>query len=113
MGHFSISAMEDTAYICTHPSRMIKLFPSTLYVYADFIDHSVISGEYRQLLKVVSLPLNSGHDFTIEYENPEYVMLNHSVIQQLEFNIMTHDDRNIKQLYDDSVIYMTLNFQSD
>ena len=113
MGHFSISAMEDTAYICTHPSRMIKLFPSTLYVYADFIDHSVISGEYRQLLKVVSLPLNSGHDFTIEYENPEYVMLNHSVIQQLEFNIMTHDDRNIKQLYDDSVIYMTLNFQND
>ena len=88
-------------------------YPSTLYLYADFIDHSVIAGEYRQLLKVISLPLNSGHDFTIEYENPEYVMLNHSVIQQLEFNIRTHDDRNIKQLYDDSVIYMTLNFQFD
>ena len=113
MGHFSISAMEETAFICTHPPKMIKLFPSTLYLYADFIDHSVISGEYRQLLKVISLPLNSGHDFTIEYENPEYVMLNHSVIQQLEFNIRTHDDRNIKQLYDDSVIYMTLNFQFD
>ena len=92
---------------------MIKLFPTSLYIYANFIDYSVVSGEYRQLLKVVSLPQTTNSDFTLEFENADYINLNHSVIQNLEFSIKTHDDLNIQQLSNDAVIYMTLNFKMD
>ena len=113
MGHFGITANQDSELISTHRPRMIKLFPTSLYIYANFIDYSVVSGEYRQLLKVVSLPKTTNSDFTLEFENADYINLNHSVIQNLEFSIKTHDDLNIQQLSNDAVIYMTLNFKMD
>ena len=113
MGNFVITGEKNAELICPFRSRAIELFPRTLYIYADFIDYSVIYSEYRQLLKVISLPESNIHNFTIEYDKPEYIELNHSVLQNLHFVIKTHDDRNIKLLHDDSVIYITLNFVTD
>ena len=113
MGNFVITGEKNAELICPFRSRAIELFPRTLYIYADFIDYSVIYSEYRQLLKVISLPESNIHNFTIEYDKPEYIELNHSVLQHLHFVIKTHDDRNIKLLHDDSVIYITLNFVTD
>ena len=113
MGNFVITGEKNAELICPFRSRAIELFPRTLYIYADFIDYSVIYSEYRQLLKVITLPESNIHNFTIEYDKPEYIELNHSVLQHLHFVIKTHDDRNIKLLHDDSVIYITLNFVTD
>ena len=113
MGNFVITGEKNAELICPFRSRAIELFPRTLYIYADFIDYSVIFSEYRQLLKVITLPESNIHNFTIEYDKPEYIELNHSVLQHLHFVIKTHDDRNIKLLHDDSVIYITLNFVTD
>ena len=113
MGNFVITGEKNAELICTFKPRSIELFPRTLYIYADFIDYSVIYGEYRQLLKVITLPESNIHYFTIEYDKPEYIALNHSVLQHLHFAIKTHDGRNIKLLRDDSVLYITLNIVTD
>ena len=113
MGNFVITGEKNAELICNFRPRAIELFPRTLYIYADFIDYSVIYGEYRQLLKVITLPERNIHNFTIEYDQPEYIELNHSVLQHLHITIKTHDDRSIKLLHDDSVIYITLNFVTD
>ena len=113
IGNFVITGEKNAELICPFRPRAIELFPKTLYIYADFIDYSVISAEYRQLLKVITLPDSHIHNFTIEYDKPEYIALNHSILQNLHFIIKTHDGRNIKMLHNDSVIYITLNFISD
>ena len=113
MGNFVVTGEKNAELICPFRPRAIELFPRTLYIYADFIDYSVIFGEYRQLLKIITLPESNIHNFTIEYDKPEYIELNHSVLQHLHIVIKTHDDRHIKLLHDDSVIYITLNLVTD
>ena len=113
-GNIVVSAEKDTSYLVPYQPRNIQLFPNLLYVYADCVQLSPINDQYRQLLRIVPLPINSqDKQVTVEFNQLEFVPLSHSIIEVLKFKIVTHDDEYVKPLNKNSIVYMNLLIKYD
>ena len=108
-GNIVVSAEKDTSYLVPYEPRNIQIFPNLLYLYANCVKLSPINNQYRQLLRIVPLPIDSADEqITIEFNQLEFVPLSHSRIELLKFKIVTHDDEFVKPLDEKSIIYMNL-----
>ena len=113
-GNIVVSAEKNTSYLVPYQPRNIQLFPNLLYVYADCVQLSPINDQYRQLLRIVPLPINSqDKQVTVEFNQLEFVPLSHSIIEVLKFKIVTHDDEYVKPLNKNSIVYMNLLIKYD
>ena len=108
-GNIVVSAEKDTSYLVPYESRNIQLFPNLLYVYANCVKLSPINNQYRQLLRIVPLPIDSqDKQVTIEFNQLEFVPLSLSIIELLKFKIVTHDDEFVKPIDVNNIVYMNL-----
>ena len=113
-GNIVLSAERDTSYLVPYEARNIQLFPNLLYVYANCVKPSPINNQYRQLLRIVPLPINSqDKQVTVEFNQLEFVQLSLSRIELLKFIIVTHDDEFVKPLHKNNIVYMNLLIKYD
>ena len=113
-GNIVLSAERDTSYLVPYEARNIQLFPNLLYVYANCVKPSLINNQYRQLLRIVPLPINSqDKQVTVEFNQLEFVQLSLSRIELLKFIIVTHDDEFVKPLHKNNIVYMNLLIKYD
>ena len=113
-GNIVLSAEKDTSYLVPYQPRHIQLFPNLLYVYADCVKLSPINDQYRQLLRIVPLPIDSqDKQITVEFNQLEFVPLSHSIIEVLKFKIVTQDDEYVKPLNKNNIVYMNLLIKYD
>ena len=113
-GNIVLSAEKDTTYLVPYATRNIQLFPNLLYVYANCVKPSPINNQYRQLLRIVPLPIdNQDKLVTVEFKQQEFVPLSLSRIELLNFKIVTHDDKFVKPLDGNNIVYMNLLIKYD
>ena len=113
-GNIVLSAEKDTSYLMPYEPRNIQLFPNLLYVYANCVQLSPINNQYRQLLRIVPLPIDTkDKQITIEFNQLEFLPISLSRIELLKFKIVTHDDEFIKPLHEKNIVHMNLLIKYD
>ena len=91
--------------------REIQLYPNELYIFLNIVDPWPVTGQYRQLLKIV--PLKQGEqdeNITIDFDRLEYHSLSELHPRLLNFRISTVDDILVEPFDTNDKMYMTLQF---
>ena len=90
--------------------RDIELYPNDLYIYSSIVKPTIVLGEYRRLLRIISLPYGKkDQNITIEFPHLEYHDLSELQPSTLHFEIVSIDGRPVLPLNSDD-IYLSLQF---
>ena len=88
----------------------IELYPNDLYIYSSIVKPTIVLGEYRRLLRIISLPYGKkDQNITIEFPHLEYHDLSELQPSTLHFEIVSIDGRPVLPLNSDD-IYLSLQF---
>ena len=110
-GNIIISGKGSSTFDLQYKPRNIELFPSTLYIYSNFVSSTAVLGEYRRLLRIASLPYNKqDQNITIDFPIAEFLTLSESKLKVLQFKIVSSDGRYIVPFDKSEDIFLTLLF---
>ena len=110
-GNIIISGKGGSTFDLQYKPRNIELFPSTLYIYSNFVSSTAVLGEYRRLLRIASLPYNKqDQNITIDFPIAEFLTLSESKLKVLQFKIVSSDGRYIVPFDKSEDIFLTLLF---
>lgn len=108
-GNIALTGEKNSTYLMYYTPREIQIFPNLLYIYSNAVKPSPVNDSYRQLLRIVPLPLNSNEKHvTVTFLPLEFLPLSQLNIKLLQFKIVTHDDMYAEPLNENSIIYMNL-----
>lgn len=106
-----LSGKGSSTFDLQYKPRNIELFPSTLYIYSNFVSSTAVLGEYRKLLRIVSLPYNKqDQNISIDFPIAEFIRLSESRLKILQFKIVSSDGRFIIPFDKSENMYLTLLF---
>ena len=84
-----------------------------MFIYSNIVDYSILGHTYANILKVVPIPANSREKYvTVEFDTLEYIPLQFSEIQELDFSLKSLSGANIKFIRNDfSEVFLNLIFK--
>ena len=84
---------ENPQYTCDRPPDLNALYPGVIICYSDFINHSIIGGEFYSVLKMIPLRKTNEEDnyISIHFEHLEFLNCNTSRLDILHFQLKRLD----------------------
>ena len=87
-----------------NPINLEFLKPNYVFVYANFVESSIIGGKYSKILRVFPLQ-NKDKGFVItEFKHNEYLELQNTDISEMEIEIRSHDGQYINFATNEDII---------
>ena len=85
---FEILKEQNDSFVCPVPIEDIPLFSQSFFIFSSIVEFSIMGDTYEKILKVVPIPNDSkGKYVTVEFDEPEYIPLQQSEIQELDFSL--------------------------
>ena len=99
---FEISKEENDSFVSPVPIEDISLASQTFFIYSSIVDYSILGHTYANILKVVPIPANSkGKYVTVEFDKLEYIPLQNSEIQELDFSLRSLSGADLRFIEND------------
>ena len=86
---FCLAAPGET-YLFSHEMNIFEFRPKYFFLYNNVCEHSVFDNKYLKILKVVPVKESKSEYITVEFENEEYVGIQISYPNYLEFILRSH-----------------------
>ena len=94
---FELTKEENESFVCPVSVEDIPLFSQTMFIFSNTVDLSILGHTYANILKVVPIPGNSREKYvTVEFDTLEYIPLQFSEVQELDFTLRSISGANIK-----------------
>jgi len=87
--------------------------PSILFLYTDFVEKSVVGGQYVNLLKILQFPKNNQmktYGGLLTPTRTEFYSVNKNILKNLEFKLCTNSGKEYKYFSDENLT-LTLLFR--
>ena len=110
-GHVALVGDEETELDLQYLPRNIELYPHSLYIYSNIVSPTAVIGEYKKLLRIVSLPhKKQNQTIAINFSRPDFLNLSELKLRLLQFQIVTSDGRTVSPFDLAECVYMNLQF---
>ena len=87
------------------------LTPKYILLYTSIVEPVITGEQYTRLLRVVPITKSKDNYLTIEFDEPTYLQLQNSYIENIEFQLRGHDGRLIDFFDDLEKTIISLNFK--
>ena len=109
-GEIVLTGEQETELALTYLPRKIELFPTSVYIFCNFVVPSAVLGNYKPLLRIVPLPYSENDQTTIEFQRPVFIPLSELKLRVLQFEILTSDGRPALPFHPIDPVYLNLMF---
>ena len=111
-GDIMIVAEPNSQHHLVFPPRNIELYPNDLFIFCNIVEPTIVTGEYKQLLRIVPLShQQQNENITIDSPNPEYHEIRTLKPKLLKFNVTTIDGKYVKSFDSSDNLYFNLQFK--
>ena len=109
-----IRRLPEQPFVFPRPPRYEKEFPTSAFVYANFIEPSIVAGQFLRILRIISLSTNhkhGRHHLVKDFKHLEMHNVTTSRLQTLSFELRSHDGTPLDFQDQSSEVMFNLVFQ--
>ena len=104
-GYYTIKVRRTpNEYLMLQPMLFNDYFPNFMLCYCNIIEPTMIGSIYANILKLIPTKLSEDRYTTIEFESPDKLHLNCHLIDDIHFELRSHDGDLINFIEDKEVI---------
>ena len=108
---FFICLSSGESYHFDHPINMSEFRPKYFLLYNNICEHSIYDNKFLRILKIIPVRESNSEYVTLEFENAEFVRIQISHPNYLEFTLRSHTGELIDFHDKDENVIIDLSFK--